>query len=228
MRIGIIGSGNIGGVLTRRLRAIGHDVAVSNSRGPASLAALAEETGAEAVAVDHVAKGRDLVIVTIPLCNIPALDGSILADVPLVIDTSNYYPQHRDGLIAEIEAGLPESRWVEQHLGRAVIKVFNSILADHLRDKGLPAGTSGRVALAVAGADALAKHTVQGLLDALGFDFVDAGTIEESWRQQPGTPGYLQDLPADGVRDALAKASPDRSPEWRATPNSPGTFDNPA
>jgi 8-hydroxy-5-deazaflavin:NADPH oxidoreductase len=72
------------------------------------------------------------------------LPTKVLADLPVVIDTSNYYPRHRDGLIAEIEGGVPESRWVEQHLRRPVIKTFNSILADHLRDKGLPAGAPDR------------------------------------------------------------------------------------
>jgi 8-hydroxy-5-deazaflavin:NADPH oxidoreductase len=228
MRIGIIGSGNIGGALTRRLRALGHDVAVANSRGPASLASLTNETGATVVAVQDVAKGHDLVVVAIPLCRIPELRYDVLADLPVVIDTSNYYPRQRDGLIAEIEGGVPESRWVEQHLRRPVIKAFNSILADHLRDKGLPASAPGRIALAVAGDEPEAKATAMGLIDELGFDPVDGGTIAESWRQQPGTPGYLRDLSADGVRQALADASPERGAEGRATPKSPGTLASPA
>jgi predicted dinucleotide-binding enzyme len=156
------------------------------------------------------------------------LPTKVLADLPVVIDTSNYYPRHRDGLIAEIEGGVPESRWVEQHLRRPVIKTFNSILADHLRDKGLPAGAPGRIALAVAGDEPEAKATAMGLIDELGFDPVDGGTIAESWRQQPGTPGYLRDLSADGVRQALADASPGRRAEWRATAKSPGTLASPA
>lgn len=228
MRIAIIGSGNIGGALTHRLSALGHDVAVANSRGPASLASLAQETGAQAMAVEDVTRDRDIVVVAIPLCRMLELRYDILGKVPVVIDTSNYYPRQRDGLIAEIEGGVPESRWVEQHLHRPVIKAFNSIIADHLRDKGLPAATPGRIALAVAGDDPEAKATAMSLIDTLGFDSVDGGTIDESWRQQPGTPGYLKDLPADGVRQALADASSDRSAEWRATPNSPGTFASPA
>jgi len=93
------------------------------------LASLANETGARAVAVEDVAKGRDFVVVAIPLCRIPELRYDVLADLPVVIDTSNYYPRQRDGLIAEIEGGVPESRWVEQHLRRPVIKAFNPILA---------------------------------------------------------------------------------------------------
>jgi DNA-binding transcriptional MerR regulator len=66
------------------------------------------------------------------------------------------------------------------------------------------------------------------LVEKLGFDAVDAGSLDESWRQQPGTPVYTTDLDVAGVRRALAAASPERTPEWRATPNSPGTFANPA
>jgi 8-hydroxy-5-deazaflavin:NADPH oxidoreductase len=66
------------------------------------------------------------------------------------------------------------------------------------------------------------------LVEEIGFDAVDAGTIEQSWRQQPGSPGYLKDYDAAGVRQALAEATEVRSADWRATPNSPGTFASPA
>jgi predicted dinucleotide-binding enzyme len=229
--IGIIGSGNIGAALTRLLTKAGHQVAVSNSRGPESLAALAQETGARAASVTDVVQTSTIVIVSIPLTHIPHLPADLFQQGPagqIVIDTSNYYPQHRDGLIAEIEAGMPESAWVEKHLGRPVIKAFNSILADRLASVGRPGTVTGRVALAVAGDDASDKATVIALLGDIGFEGVDAGTIADSWRQQPGTPGYLHDFEAAGVRRALADASPVRTPEWKATPNSPGTFDAPA
>lgn len=219
MRIGIIGSGNIGGALTRRLRTLGHDVLVANSRGPSSLAALAAETGARPVAIDAVTRERDLVIVAIPLRNIPDLDPALFAEVPVLVDTSNYYPQQRDGLIAEIEAGEPESGWVERHLQHPVVKTFNAIHAEHLFGSGSAAGTHDRIALPVAGDDPQAKATVIALIDDLGFDAVDTGTIAQSWRQQPGTPAYGADLPKDGLREALAQASADRSAEWRAKPD---------
>jgi len=231
MNIGIIGSGNIGGALTRRFRAAGHDVAVANSRGSASLADFAAETGAHAIPVEDVARGNNVVVVAVPLKNIEDLPLGLFADAPahlIVIDTSNYYPQHRDGRIGGIEAGETESRWVEQRLGRPVVKVFNSIIAQHLLEHGKPAGATGRIALAVAGDDADAKATVMRLVDEIGFDAVDAGTIEDSWRQQPGSPGYLKDYDAAGVRRALGEARRERAPEWRATPNSPGTFAVPA
>lgn len=172
-----------------------------------------------------------MVVVAVPLRNIDDLPSGLFTKSPagtIVIDTSNYYPQQRDGLITEIEAGLAESRWVEQRLGRPVVKVFNSILAEHLLKGGTPAGTASRVALAVAGDDPKTKATVMGLVDGIGFDAVDAGTIDGSWRQQPGSPGYLKDYDITGVRQALAAAHSERAPEWRATPNSPGTYTSPA
>jgi hypothetical protein len=219
MRIGIIGAGNIGGNLTRRFAALGHEVSVANSRGPETLADLAQETGASAVAVTEAATGAEVVVVTIPEKNVPTLPAGILdglAPGGVVIDTGNYYPQQRDGRIEEIENGTPESRWVAAQLGHPVVKAFNGIYASHLLTEGKPAGSPGRIALPVAGDDPTAKAVVIELLDQIGFDGVDAGGLEDSWRQQPGTPVYGADLDADGVKRALAEASPDRPAEFRA------------
>lgn len=231
MKIGIIGAGNIGTALVRHFTRLGHEVVVANSRGPETLAGLARETGAKPVRVDEVPRGRDLVVVTIPERNIPNLPRGLFKDGPpnlVVIDTGNYYPRNRDGKIEGVENGVTESRWVEQQLGRPVIKVFNNIYAEHLANRGKPPGTPGRIALPVAGDDPKAKEVVMKLVNDMGFDPVDAGGLDESWRQQPGTPVYAADFDASGVRQALAQASPERKPEWRATPNSPGTFDAPA
>jgi len=219
MKIGIIGAGNIGGNLTRRFTALGHEVSVANSRNPDTLAGLAAETGATAVRAEDAAAGADVVVVTIPFKAVPDLPDGLLtgaaADV-VVIDTCNYYPQQRDGRIAAVEDGMTESRWVEQQLGVSVVKAFNGILAEHLLTRGVPAGTDGRIALPVAGDDADAKDVVMALVDSLGFDPVDAGGLDDSWRQQPGTPVYGADADADGVRKALAAAVPERGPDWRA------------
>jgi len=231
MKIGIIGAGNIGGALTRRLADLGHEVSVANSRGPETLRQLASETGTHAVTVAEAARDKDVVVVTIPEKNVPALPADLFAGVGdgvVVVDTGNYYPQQRDGRIDAIEDGLPESRWVEQQLGRSVIKAFNNIYAQHLQEKGEPEGTLGRTALPVAGDDQAAKSVVLELVNELGFDPVDAGGLDESWRQQPATPVYATDLDASGVREALMKASPDRKPEFTATPSSPGTLTDPA
>jgi 8-hydroxy-5-deazaflavin:NADPH oxidoreductase len=218
MKIGIIGAGHIGGALVRRLSRLGHEVSVANSRGPASLSGLASETGAKAVTVQEAVRDKDLVVVTIPEKSVAALPKDLFGAArpdTVVVDTGNYYPQ-RDGRIGEIEHGTTESRWVSKQLGRPVVKVFNNIYAQHLRDRGKPAGAPGRIALPVAGDDAKAKNVVMRLLDELGFDAVDAGSIDESWRQQPGTPVYGTDHDAKGVREDLAKASPERPPEFRA------------
>src|SRR5213079_1448425 len=219
MNIGIIGAGHIGGSLTRRFSALGHKVFVANSRGPETLKALAQETGATPVTVTEAARRGDVVIVTVPERNIPTLPRDLFAGVPdtvVVVDTGNYYPQQRDGRIAGIEDGLTESRWVSQQLGRPVLKAFNNIYAKHLLKSGKSAGTPGRIALPVAGDDDRAKSVVLKLVDELGFDGVDAGGLDDSWRQQPGTPVYAADFDAEGVRRALANASRERKPEWRA------------
>jgi hypothetical protein len=231
MKIGIIGAGQIGGTLTRRLTKVGHEVFVANSRGPASLADLARETGAQAVSVREAARGGEVVVVTIPEAKIRDLPRGLFAGVPdevVVIDTGNYYPRERDGRIGEIEAGITESRWVANQLGRPVVKAFNNIYAQHLLERGRPGGSQGRIALPVAGDDQHAKETVMRLVNELGFDAVDAGGLDESWRQQPGTPVYTADFDAEGVRRALAQASKQRTSKWQATENSPGSFTHPA
>jgi predicted dinucleotide-binding enzyme len=217
MRIGIIGAGHIGGTLTRRLAALGHQVSVANSRGPETLADLARETGAAAVSVTDAARGQDVVVIAIPLRSVPELPAGLFDDAgsAAIVDTGNYYPQ-RDGRIDAIESGTTESRWVARQLGRPVVKAFNTIYAHHLLTRGQPAGTPGRIALPVAGDDAAAKSVVLRLVDELGFDAIDAGGLDESWRQQPATPVYGTDLDAAGVRRALAEARPERSPAFSA------------
>lgn len=224
MKIGIVGAGEIGGTLTRRLEQLGHEVFVANSRGPSSLAGLARETGAKPVTVQEAARAGNVVIVTIPEAKVRGLPKNLFEGVPgdvVVIDTGNYYPRERDGRIDEIEAGMPESRWVETQLGRPVIKAFNTMNYKRLLESGRPAGTPGRLALPVAGDDPRAKHMVLQLIEELGFDGVDAGGLDDSWRQQPGTPVYDKEMDSGGVRHALAEARKERLPQWRATENTP-------
>jgi hypothetical protein len=219
MRIGIIGAGNIGGTLTRRLTELGHEVRVANSRAPETLAELVAETGATAVWAADAATDADLVIVSIPQKNVPDLEPGIVKrakpEAP-VVETNNYYPKQRDGFIDAIEAGQPESVWVSEHLGVPVHKVFNGIFWKHLRDRGSAPGTDGRIALPIAGANGAGKDVVFELVDALGFDPVDAGPLEESWRQQPGTPVYGKDYGVADTLAALAAASSERPADFRA------------
>jgi len=219
MDIGIIGAGQIGGSLTRLLTGLGHGVRVANSRAPETLADLAAETGATAVWAADAAADADLVIVSIPQKNVVDLAPGIVAGAKPgapVIETNNYYPRERDGLIAAIEAGTPESVWVAEQLGVPVFKVFNGIWWKHLLEGGLPRGAEGRIALPIAGDDPAGRQVVSDLVDALGFDPVDGGTLAESWRQQPGTPVYGSDLPAEEALAALAAATPERPEKFRA------------
>ncbi|MEU6258937.1 NAD(P)-binding domain-containing protein [Streptomyces sp. NPDC047043] len=220
MKIGIIGAGNIGGNLTRRLTALGHDVSVANSRGPETLTALAEETGATPVPVEEAARGAEVVVVTVPLKAVPNLPAGVLdgaAEDVAVIDTGNYYPRQRDGKIAGIEdEGLTESAWTARQIGHTVIKAFNGTYAADLLERARPAGAPDRLALPVSGDDEAAKRTVRALIDDLGFDTVDAGGLDDSWRQQPGTPVYGLREGVDGVTKALAEAPRERSADFRA------------
>ena len=219
MKIGIIGTGNIGGTLARHLARLGHQVSIANSRGPQSLAVLAQETGCKPVTVADAATAGDVVIVSIPEKNIPDLPRGLFASVPesvAVVDTGNYYPELRDGRIEAIDRGLLDSHWVSHQLGRPVIKVFNNIYAQSLLEKGKPRGTPGRVALPVAGDSPKAKAMVLRLVDELGFDPIDNGGLDDSWRQQPGTPAYCKDLEAEALRRALAQADRGRLVEYRA------------
>lgn len=219
MKIGIIGAGHIGGTLARRFAALGHDVSIANSRGPGSLAAFATEAGVRAVTVEQAARAGEVVIVSIPEKNIARLPADLFHGVPdevVVVDTGNYYPRQRDGRIDPIEHGSTESRWVADRLGRPVVKAFNNIYATHLRDRGKPKGAQGRIALPVSGDDKRAKDVVIELLDQLGFDGVDAGTLDQSWKQEPGTPVYGTDFDAAGVKRALAEAKQERTPAFSA------------
>jgi predicted dinucleotide-binding enzyme len=205
MHIGIIGSGQIGSILTRRLAALGHHVRIANSRGPESLASLAAETGATAATVEQAAGASAVVIVTIPQKAVRELPRGLFArSTAVVVDTGNYYPS-RDGRIEAIDEGLTDSEWVAQVLGRPVVKAFNNIVAESLDSRGKPEGTPGRVCLSVAGEDPAAKQIVLRLINELGFDGIDAGSLAESWRQQPGTPAYCMDLDRTALQAALSK-----------------------
>jgi hypothetical protein len=218
MKIGIIGAGHIGGTLARRLTELGHEVAIANSRRPETLRDLAAETGARAVTAEEAARSGEIVVVTIPQRAVPDLPKDLFAGVGedvVVVDTGNYYPS-RDGRINAFDGGQVESVWVAGQLVRPVIKAFNNIFFQSLMENGRPAGTPGRVALPVAGDSPQAREKVMRLVDELGFDPVDAGGLEDSWRQQPGTPAYVADLDAPRLKAALAAAERDRLPEYRS------------
>lgn len=218
MRIGVIGAGSMGELLARHLVQLSHDVSIANSRGPESLTTLAAEIGATPATVVDAVRAADVVILAIPMKAVADLPQRLFADVPgrVVIDIGNYFPELRDGHIDAIDRGMPDSQWVAQQIGYPVIKAFNNIVAKSLREKAVSRGTRGRIALPVAGDSSDAKTVVLRLVDDLGFDPVDAGGLDDSWRQQPGTPAYCRDLEAAALRRALAEADRSRIAEYRA------------
>jgi 8-hydroxy-5-deazaflavin:NADPH oxidoreductase len=180
---------------------------------------LAAEIGATPVSVVDAAKAGEIIIIAIPTKAVADLPRGLFANVAdsiVVIDIGNYHPELRDGRIDAIDRGMLDSQWVAQQIGRPVIKAFNGILAESLLEKGVPRGTKGRIALSVAGDSSDAKAAVLRLVEDLGFDPVDGGALDDSWRQQPGTPAYCRDLEAAALRRALAEADRSRIAEYRA------------
>jgi 8-hydroxy-5-deazaflavin:NADPH oxidoreductase len=213
MKIGIIGAGNIGATLASKLAAAGHDVKLANSKGPESLRNLANEIGVRAVTKEDAVSDVDAVILSIPFAKYPDLRQTVsnAAEQTVFIDTSNYYPG-RDGAIKEVDDGKPESVWVSEQMGRPVIKAWNALLAATLADNGQPAGSSTRIALPVAGDDPKAVAIAKELVEDSGFTALAAGSLEDSWRQQPGTPAYCTELGLPELKLALDAADKARAP----------------
>jgi predicted dinucleotide-binding enzyme len=206
--IGLIGAGNIGSQIARAAIASGYDVVISNSRGPETLTDLVSELGprARAGTTGEAAAAGDLVAVAIPLRAIGDVPAEPLVG-KTVIDANNYYPR-RDGNIAALDDdSLTSSELVQSQLpGAHIIKAFNHIYARQITTDGTPPGTRNRRALAIAGDNTAAKAQVAELIDGFGFDVTDVGTLAESWRIQPGTPGYVQRMNAEELTAALASA----------------------
>ncbi|HEY1869563.1 MAG TPA: NAD(P)-binding domain-containing protein [Chitinophagaceae bacterium] len=217
MKIGIIGAGKIGGALIRQYSKAGHRVKMTNSGGIEKLKNLALETGASAVTLSDVVTEVDVIVITIPLTGILKLPQHFLKSVSAnttIMDTCNYYPI-RDGIIQEIENGMIESVWVSYQLQRSVIKAYNSILAGSLVQAGLPEGSANRVALPVSGDDKKSKELVQTLINDSGFDSLDIGSLQDSWRQQPGSPVYCTDLNLTQLKKSITKTKKELMPKRR-------------
>ncbi len=217
MKIGFIGAGEMGGTLIRQYSRAGHNVKMANSSGIEKLKSLALETGASAVKLADVVTDIDVIVITIPLIGILKLPQHLFkntsANTP-IIDTCNYYPI-RDGIIKDIEDGMPESVWVSNQLQRPVIKAYNSILYRSLVNSGLPKGAAARLALPIAGDNKESKDLVSILVDDSGFDSLDYGSLQDSWRQQPGSPVYCTDLTLSQLKKSIEKARKELLPERR-------------
>ncbi|MFA9189625.1 NAD(P)-binding domain-containing protein [Flavobacterium sp. FBOR7N2.3] len=217
MKIGIIGTGAIGGTIAKKMVASGHNVKVNNSKQGEKLNARALELGASPATIENVVKDVDVIILSVPTVAIPTLPKDLFAKVPenvIVVDTSNYYP-FRDADIDEIKNGKVESVWVSEQLGRPVIKAFNNLLAETLENGGKKTATENRIAMAVAGDDEEAKKVITGLINDAGFDAVDSGNLSESWRHQPGTPAYCTELNAEELKQALSDGIKEKAPSLR-------------
>lgn len=214
MKIGIIGAGPIGATIAKKLVNKGHDVKISDTLGLENMAG--KEIAGTTVIVEDVIKNIDILIISLPSHVMPSIRSIIdqVAKNVIVVDTSNYYP-FRDSKIEEVENGMVESIWVSKMLGRPVIKAINNQLAYTLENKGTPEGTNGRIAMTVSGDDLSQKQLVMGLVNDLGFDSVDSGSLSESWRQQPGNSAYCTELTKDELIDALKKANKEKAPLLR-------------
>lgn len=211
MKIGIIGTGAIGSILAKRMAALGYEVRVANSRGKEAVQAFATSIGAIAADADGAVLDADVVILSIPYASISRIPKTVFEKIPedaVVIDTGNYYPAVRDPVVQAIDAGKPESVWVSEQIGRTVTKAFNILFSETLDHAARAEGAPDRLAIAVAGDNAEHKKIAMRLVNETGFDPVDAGSLEDSWRQQPGAPSYSCDLNAVELRTALARAIP--------------------
>lgn len=217
MKIGIIGAGLIGGTLIRQYAKAGHAVKMTNSSGIDKLKGLAMETGATPVTLANAVADVDVVVISIPLIAILELPKSLFEKLPAnttIIDTSNYYPI-RDGRIEDIENGMVESVWVSNQIQRPVIKAYNNILAGSLVYSGRSKGDPLRLALPIAGDNKQTKDLVSTLIDDSGFDPFDSGTLQDSWRQQPGSPVYCTDLNLSQLKKSIGKAKRELLPQRR-------------
>ena len=216
LKIGILGTGHIGKTLVTTLSRAGHDVKVANSRGPETINAEILSSGARAVTTEEALSDVEVVILSIPLNRIPDV-APLIARLPeetVVIDTSNYYP-FRDDRIDAIEGGQVESLWVAEQLGRPIAKAWNAIGSASFAKKGKPAGAPGRIAIPIAADRDRDRDITMALVNDSGLDAFDAGSLADSWRQQPGAPVYCTDLTYDEIGDALEAAERERLPKRR-------------
>lgn len=219
MRIGIIGAGFIGQAVAQRLITAGHEVLLSNSRGPETMSSvLSAIAGSQVGTVEEAAQFGDVVLLAIPLEHYRSMPAKWL-EGKVVLDANNYYPERDGHIIALDQFETTTSRLIAEHLSRSrVVKVFNAFLAKDLTQDARPKAAADRRALPVAADDPAAKALVIKLLDEIGFDSVDAGSLDESWRFERAKPAYCIPLNKEGLKAALAAAKREEGlPEgsWR-------------
>ena len=200
MKVSVIGIGQIGGTIAKKLSNAGYKVAIANSKGKSSVQKFAEEIGAEPRDIELISKDAEILILSIPFGAIPKLSKDIFVNLSkesIVIDTSNYYPELRK---EEFDETKPESVWISEQIGRKVVKTFNSILAYSLQNLGKNKDEKNRIALQIAGDDEKQKKIVMKLIEDCGFEPYDNGTLENSWTQQPNSAGYCCDYTCEELK----------------------------
>lgn len=210
MKIGIIGVGAIGGTIAGKLAKKGHCVKVANSRGKESVKEFADEIRGIPSDINEISKDIDVLILSVPYGAVESIPKTVFSDLPsdaIVVDTGNYYPEVRNETIEELEKGEVESVWLSKHIGRPVIKAFNTLLAYSLAELGRENGDEGRLAMQVAGDDEDEKKIVMDLVDQCGFDPYDAGTLAESWKMQPTSAGYCCDYTEEELKSVKEKST---------------------
>ena len=210
MKIGIIGTGAIGGAIARKLASAGHEVKVANSKGVEGVKDFAREIGADPQDIRGVVHGVEVIVLSIPFASIVRLPKDLFSSVSddvVIVDSNNYYPGVNHGVIQEIEDGMVESLWTAEQIGRPVIKAFNMLLAHSLANSGKPEGGERRLGMLVAGDDTIKKAKVMGLVGDMGFDAIDNGLLKDSWSQQPNSPGYCCDYTAEELNDIRSKST---------------------
>lgn len=214
MKFGIIGAGPIGASISKKLVKNGHEVKIADARNIEHLDG--KDIAGTPVDVEEVITDIDVLLLSLPLHVMPSIRPIInqVGEDVIIADTSNYYP-FRDKQIKEIENGMVESVWVSNQLGRPIIKAFNNLLAYTLEHKGTPDGTEGRIAMAIAGDSPSQKQVMIDVVNELGFDAVDGGSLSDSWREQPGTPAYCTELTKEELIEALKKANKEKAPIQR-------------
>lgn len=214
MKFGIIGAGPIGASISKKLINNGHDVKIADARDIEHLEG--KDIAGTPVNVEEVITNIDVLLLSLPLHIMPSIRHIVdqVGDEVIIADTSNYYP-FRDNEIEEIENGMVESVWVSKQLGRPIIKAFSNQLAYTLENKGTPEGTTGRIAMAIAGDNSAQKQLIIDVVNELGFDAVDGGSLSDSWREQPGTPAYCTELTKEELLEALKKADKEKAPVLR-------------
>lgn len=205
MKIGIIGAGFVGRSIAKLALQAGHDVMLSNSRGPQTLFSLRPMIGCQVGSADEAAEFGEVVVIAVPLSAINALPVAGIKNKH-VIDAVNYYPQ-RDGDIAELDSGqTTTSELLARNLPTArITKAFNAIPMTQLESDGLAAGAENRRALPLAGDDQEGKAIAAALYDAFGFDALDVGPLSEGWRFERGTPAYCVPMSRRALAETLAQ-----------------------